>query len=338
MTNHIHPDDRRMILVWLLVCLAIVAWFCSCSPAKKAHEYFAGHQKEFAQDCADAYPVVPIIDRKDFDKSLETIITLTDQLQADSIRDQQDAEWNRAEIDRLKKIAPADCDSLSVAFYRYVMKEKSRGDSLEKKAKQIAGAAKTVKPIIETKVDAAALQACANREDVLRKELAEASSALVKAAIKQSEIQAERDEWKAAAKKRWWLIVALIAVIAAIILRKPILNIAKSIFMKTLIPIFTIIFLSALASCGHFHDDPKVSVWSDCVWIIPTLIFGGAAIFTWKAIKAHNSGSNLIDSGATTNKEGGKVPYSAVSWTKWAVGLLIVGLIIVCFVNSKCNR
>lgn len=331
MTNHIHPDFRKVAMIWLLVAVALAAVLFSCSPSKKAHEYFAGHPKEFASDCTDAYPIVPIIDSSGYKESLGKIDDLQEQLEADRFKDDQDRQYYEAEVTRLKNIAPPDCDSLSWGYDVLISKEKRRNDTLEKRTRQLTDAAKNVKPVKETQESTAKVEAC--EQDVAR-----LTSALTNALVINGDLTEEVHDLKATAKKRWWLIVALIAVIAAIILRKPILNIAKSIFMKTLIPFLTIILLSVLASCGHFHDDPKVSVWADGLWIVPTLIFGGSFFFAWKAYKTHNSGSRLIDSGAITNKEGGKVPYKAVSWTRFAVGLLIAGIIVVWFMNSNCNR
>jgi flagellar biosynthesis GTPase FlhF len=221
MTNHIHPDYRKVMYVWLLACLAALAQLCSCSPGKKAHEYFASHPKEFAQDCSDAYPIVPIIDSSAFKESLKAINDLQENLKADKFKDDQDRQWNESEISRLKAIAPKDCDSLSKAYTRQVNKEKSRADTLEKRVNQLTDAARNVKPVQTSFENTAKIEACEQDRSRL-------TTALTNAVIKNSELTAQVDTWKGKAHKYFWIIVAILAVNAIIKFRKPIINLIKS--------------------------------------------------------------------------------------------------------------
>ena len=100
--------------------------------------------------------------------------------------------------------------------------------------------------------------------------------------------------------------------------------------MKLLLFALTAMFLT---SCGKFSDG--TSVWADFVWVIPTLSIAGCIITGYKAYKAHNSGSWKIEDGATTNKEGGKKPYSQIGWTGWCVFLAIVTIAVVIYQNSQ---
>jgi hypothetical protein len=222
MTNHIHPDFRKVAIAWALVCLALAAIFCSCSPGKKAHEYFASHPKEFAQDCSDAYPVVPIIDSSGYKESQAAIAKLAEDIDADRFKDEQDRQYNEAEIARLKAIAPKDCDSLSKAYANQVNKEKGRADTLEKRVRQLTEAAKNVKPIEKTVPDLAKIEAC-------RQDNARLTTALTNATIINSELIVQVDAWKGKAHRYFWILVAIIAANVVIKFRKPIFNLIKSI-------------------------------------------------------------------------------------------------------------
>jgi hypothetical protein len=211
----------RLLIAWLLVCLAGLAELCSCSPGKKAHEYFAGHPKEFAQDCSDAYPIVPIIDSVGFKESQARIMELSENIEADKFKDDQDRAYNESEIARLKAIAPPDCDSLSESIYRLAARERRRGDSLEVKAKGIVQAFKDVKPIHITYENTAKIEAC-------QQDNARLTSTLTNAVIKNSELTAQVDAWKTKAHKYFWIIVTILAVNALIKFRKPIINLIKS--------------------------------------------------------------------------------------------------------------
>jgi flagellar biosynthesis GTPase FlhF len=222
MTNHIHPDFRKVAIAWALVCLALAAIFCSCSPGKKAHEYFASHPKEFAQDCSDAYPIVPIIDSSAFKQSAKAIWDLQQTLEADKFKDDQDRQWNESEIARLKAVAPKDCDSLSKAYTHQVNKEKNRADTLEKRVRQLTDAAKNLKPVQTSFENTAKIEAC-------KQDNARLTTALTNAIIINSELTEQVDTWKGKAHRYFWILVAIIAANVVIKFRKPIFNIIKSI-------------------------------------------------------------------------------------------------------------
>lgn len=222
MTSHIHPDFRKTAIAWLVVVLALFAMLCSCSPGKKAHEYFAGHPKEFAQDCSDAYPIVPIIDSSGFKESLNRINDLASDIEADRFKDDQDRQYYEAEISRLKIIAPPDCDSLSESIYRLAAKERRRGDSLEKKIRQVTDLAKNVTPVIRTVENTAKVEACEQDRSRL-------TTALTNATIINSELTAQVDTWKGKAHRYFWILVVVIAANVVIKFRKPIFNLIKSI-------------------------------------------------------------------------------------------------------------
>jgi hypothetical protein len=225
MTNHIHPDDRRMVLVWLLVCLAIIALFCSCSPSKKAHEYFSGHSEEFAKGCADAFPVKETTDTKAYDSSKAKIDSIIAANEGDKMINDQLRQDLVDEIDRLKSKPDShtdeNCDSTQEAIYRLAAKERQRADAYEKKYNNLADAAKNVKPVEHFTENTA-------RVEAYRQDVAKLTSALANAAIKNSELTEQVNDWKAKAHKYFWIIVAIIAARDVIKFRKPIFNLIKS--------------------------------------------------------------------------------------------------------------
>jgi hypothetical protein len=327
----IYPDYRKLIVVWSIVVLAIVLVLCSCSPGKKAHDYFAKNEKEFAQDCADAFPVIPVIDSNGFKASLKKIDSLLEDGEAKEWAYRQDREYSEAEVKRLKSKAPPSCDSLYNAQNAVIQKEKKRGDSLFLAVNKIANSAKNIQPIKETKVDNAKVQACEQRESELR-------SGLTEAAIKLSEVTADRDQWKSTAKKRWWYCFWIIAAFVAITLRKPIFNLLKPIFMKSLFSFLSVCMIFLLASCGHFHDDPKTSVWAGQMWIAFWLPFVGSLVLLRAAIRQQKSGAIKINAGATTNIKAR--PYKLIELFRFRVFLVLQafcwGLVI--YVNSGWNK
>lgn len=82
-----------------------------------------------------------------------------------------------------------------------------------------------------------------------------------------------------------------------------------------------------LMSCGHFHDDPKVSVYAGGLWLVPLLFGLGAAICWGVGIHRWNSGS-LVDKrsafGGKIETSSQKVPFLSIVQIKWAIGLTVV--------------
>lgn len=217
-----HKQSIRLAIFWTLVVLSLMVQLLSCSPSKKAHEYFAAHNKEFAQDCADAFPVVPIIDSNAYKQSLLKIDSLAGETESLNFAIDQERQWSNAEIKRLKSIAPPDCDSLQNAQSRLTAEERARGDSFEVRYKQLQAAVKNIKPVVNTVVDNAKVEACKQNEKRLQ-------DALTNALIELSEVTADRNDWKNKAQKRMWSLIAVIIACTAITFRKPILSLIKSI-------------------------------------------------------------------------------------------------------------
>jgi hypothetical protein len=215
-------DHIQLVLVWALTCFAAVALLFSCSPSKKAHQYFDGHPKEFAQDCSDAYPIVPIIDSSAYKASQTAIAKLSEDIDADKFKDDLDRTYYEAEISRLKVIAPPDCDSLSESIYRLAAKEMRRADTLEKRVKQLAAAAKNVKPVEKIVENTARIEAC--EQDKRRLTIA-----LENAVIKNSELTEQVDTWKGKSHRYFWILVLITVANVVVKFRKPIFNIIKSI-------------------------------------------------------------------------------------------------------------
>lgn len=92
-----------------------------------------------------------------------------------------------------------------------------------------------------------------------------------------------------------------------------------------LLSFLSIACMLLLESCnGKFKDG--TSVFAGGLWLVPTVAIVGGIIFILIAIVSHNSGSNLIDAGATTNKEGGKVPLKKMAKFWGGVILVFLGL------------
>jgi hypothetical protein len=108
----------------------------------------------------------------------------------------------------------------------------------------------------------------------------------------------------------------------------------KHTIMKYLLFILTIILFT---SCGHFHDDPKTSVWAEGLFLVPWLLGIGAAACLVISILKSKSGSTKQTTGgieqSTIN-----VPFYKTGQFKWAVGLTIVLIIVLLFVNSGWNK
>lgn len=108
----------------------------------------------------------------------------------------------------------------------------------------------------------------------------------------------------------------------------------KHTIMKYLLFILTIILFT---SCGHFHDDKKVSVWAEGLFLVPWILGVGAAACLIVAIVKSKSGSTKqTTSGieqSTIN-----VPFYKTGQFKWAVGLVIALIAVLLFVNSGCNK
>jgi uncharacterized membrane protein len=53
-------------------------------------------------------------------------------------------------------------------------------------------------------------------------------------------------------------------------------------------PLFILLTMAlAFSSCGHFHDDPKLSVWAGGLWIIPWILGLTSAWFGYKAYASY---------------------------------------------------
>lgn len=138
---------NRVAIAWGFVVLALMLLLFSCSPSKKAHKYFNDHPKEFAQDCADAFPVKESTDSSAYKEAIGKIDSLAKAMKDDSAKNADEKDIMMADIERLSNLAPNDCDSLSEAIYRYAAAETKRADKAEKKADALAVAARNVKPI-----------------------------------------------------------------------------------------------------------------------------------------------------------------------------------------------
>jgi len=101
--------------------------------------------------------------------------------------------------------------------------------------------------------------------------------------------------------------------------------------MKKLLAFISVLLF--MTSCSKFHDGGG-SVWQGGLWILPILTTLGAAFFGYKAYKSSKGGSNVIEGGAITNKEGGNVPIWQLGYFYFAVGLLIATIVIVIMVNG----
>lgn len=106
--------------------------------------------------------------------------------------------------------------------------------------------------------------------------------------------------------------------------------------MKKLIFIFLSLITFFSVGCTDFADTPGKSVWSEGMWIAPWMTGIGAAIFAWKAWKAHKSGSYIVENGRITDKDGGKIPIYQIGWFYFAVGLTIATVFII--LNVISNR
>ena len=102
--------------------------------------------------------------------------------------------------------------------------------------------------------------------------------------------------------------------------------------MKKLKNLIAILTLSVLAGCSKFSDG--TSVFQGGLWLVPTLTALGAAIFGYQAYKGSKSGSNLIEAGATTPKEGGNVPIWKFGQFWFSVTLIVATLIILVAING----
>ncbi len=127
--------------------VVVLAVLISCSPSKKAHEYFSKHPNEFATDCNDAFPVKESTDSSGFKQSLFRIDSLTATI------DQTKQDYDLAidilkdNIADLQERAPRECDSLTDAIYRYAATQSKRADESENKVRQLSQAIKNSQPV-----------------------------------------------------------------------------------------------------------------------------------------------------------------------------------------------
>lgn len=234
MTNNIHPDWKKVAYVWGLTLISLSMLLLSCSPSKKAHDYFEKNKPEFAEDCADAFPVIPIIDSTDYKNSLQKLELLQQEKNGLTVSYERDVTWLRQEIVRIKRNTPAsaNCDSLSDAIYRLAAAEKKRGDSLHNLLSKTIQSGKEIAPIKETKVDSARIKACEQAAEKaiskLNDDIEKLREALMTATLKNSEISSDRDKWKSKARHDNLLLWLVIIVCGTITFRNPILKLIKS--------------------------------------------------------------------------------------------------------------
>lgn len=154
-----HQQERRRAFLWVLVALSLALLLFSCNPANKARRYFALHPEDFAQNCADAFPVKESTDSAGYIESQNRIDSLLDAMKEDSSRHAEEKDIMMGDIDRLSRLAPDDCDSLSEAIYRYAAAETKRADAAEINVKKLKDAAKSIKPVIIEKENTARVEA-----------------------------------------------------------------------------------------------------------------------------------------------------------------------------------
>jgi hypothetical protein len=216
------PSNKTIEKIGMVLLILCLACMMSCSPAKKAHNYFDAHPKEFAQDCSDAYPAVPVIDSGDYVKSIETINAIAQEMDNSNMASKEIIKRQLAEIDRLKNKQEPDCDSLSDAIYRYAAIQQRRADDLQNKCDRLNGALKNIKPVRETVVDNARVEAQGQQIRKLQGSITDALAINVS-------LTGERNKWKSTAQRRWWILWIVILVSAGIVFRKPFLSILKSV-------------------------------------------------------------------------------------------------------------
>lgn len=100
--------------------------------------------------------------------------------------------------------------------------------------------------------------------------------------------------------------------------------------MKSII--FLLILAIILSSCGHFHDDPTLSVWAGGLWIIPWVLAVGSAIFFAISIFKSRSGwKQQTKSGYQYGKE--PVPVTKIGQFWFGVALALACIIMIIAVN-----
>jgi pheromone shutdown protein TraB len=127
----------------------------------------------------------------------------------------------------------------------------------------------------------------------------------------------ERDKWKAKAKERWWLLFIIIAAAIVIIFRKPIFSFIKPVFMKFFVFVSMLVLF---ASCGHFHDEPTVSVWAKGAWLVFWVPFLGSFFFFGWALRSVKSGTNQQTPGGIVDVPG------KIKWWKTGKGIFAICL------------
>lgn len=90
-----------------------------------------------------------------------------------------------------------------------------------------------------------------------------------------------------------------------------------------------------LTSCGRFSDG--TSIWAEGLWIIPTLLFLGAAAFLITGYLSSKSGSNPYDASGKLRKdiETGNVPLVKLWQFKFAVVLIIAAIGVIIWQNLE---
>ena len=98
---------------------------------------------------------------------------------------------------------------------------------------------------------------------------------------------------------------------------------------------FLIASVLLLTGCTDFADTPGKSIWSEGLWILPWLTGIGSTIFFYVAYKGSKSGSNIIENGGVTDKEGGNVPIYQFGQFWFGVGLAVATIFIIWNVLSN---
>lgn len=207
---------RWSVWVAIIAAILLVVLFSSCYTAKKAKAQFGKSVTAYpilgADYCSRTYPTVPKTDSSAYIASKKAIDSLAGALRADSLLSQQERDRLIVEIQRIRAAIPEpqNCDSLFDAIYRLAAQEKQRADKLQDANYKLIVAANSLKPIIDTVVDKAALDKC----EIIRDE------AVQTATREHTELLA----WKGKARKRMWMLIGIgivgILTLAGIIYRK----------------------------------------------------------------------------------------------------------------------